>query len=100
MERHELIKKIEERPQDRLAEVGDFVESVSSRDEEINPSGLHQALSDYAIRHAGSGADLDEEMEAVSVEEAIEELALSRAIEEGLSTPTAKRDDVMAILNT
>lgn len=100
MERQELIKKIEELPPDRLAEVEDFVESLVRRDEDLNHSGLHQALSDYAIRRAGTDADLDEELEAVAGEKAIEEIALSHAIDEGLSSRPATRDEVMEILST
>ena len=100
MERQELIKKIEELPPDRLAEVENFVESLVRRGDDLNRSGIHQALSDYANQHAGTEADLDEELEAASVKQAIEELGISRAIDEGLSTPTAKRDEVMAILGT
>jgi hypothetical protein len=59
MERQELIKKIEQLPPDRLAEVENFVESLARRDNDLKQSGLHQALSDYAIKHAGTTADVD-----------------------------------------
>ncbi len=68
MERQELIKKIEELPPDRLAEVEDFVESLTRRDNDLNRGDLHQALSDYALQHAGTEADLDLALEVVSVE--------------------------------
>jgi len=68
MERQELIRKIEGLPPDRLAEVEDFVESLTHRYGDLNPGGLHQALSDYASKHAGTVADLDVELEAESVE--------------------------------
>lgn len=73
MERQELIKKIEELPPDRLAEVEIFVDSLVRRDEDLNQRDLHQALSDYAIRHAGTDADLDVDLEAVSVEHLLPE---------------------------
>ncbi len=76
MNRQQLIKKIKQTPSDR--------------------EGLHQALTDYATKHAGTEADLDEELEAA----AIEEIALSRAIDEGLDSPSVKRDEVIAILST
>ena len=67
MERQELIKKIEELPPDRLAEVEDFVESLTNRDNDLNRGDLHQALSDYARQNAGTAADLDVDLEAGSV---------------------------------
>lgn len=73
MERQELIKKIEELPPDRLAEVEDFIKSLVRRDEDFNRGALHQALSDYAIRHAGTDADLDADLEAASVEHLLPE---------------------------
>jgi len=67
MERRELIKKIEELLPDRLAEVEDFVESLTRRGDR-NHSSLHQALSDYATRHARTEIDLDKALEAALVE--------------------------------
>lgn len=68
MERQELIKKIEELPPDRLAEVENFVESIMHRDRNLFRGNLHQALSEYATQRAGTDADLDEDLEAASVE--------------------------------
>jgi len=34
---------------------------------------LHEAISDYAARHAGSDIDLDEELEAASIEHLLDE---------------------------
>lgn len=73
MERQELIKKIEELPPDRLAEVEDFVESLARRDGDLNRSSIHQALSDYVIHHAGTEADLDEALETAAVEHLLQE---------------------------
>ena len=68
MERQELIRKIEELPPDRLAEVEGFVESLRCRDNDLNRGELHQALLDYALQNAGTDADLDVALEAASVE--------------------------------
>ena len=73
MERQELIKKIEELPPDRLAEVEVFVEALTRRDNDPNRGDLHQALSDYAIQHAGTEADLDVALEAASIEHLLQE---------------------------
>lgn len=73
MERQELIKKIEELPPDRLAEVENFVESIILRDHDFNRGSLHQALADYAIKHAGTDADLDRVLEGASVEHLLQE---------------------------
>ena len=73
MERQELIRKIEELPPERLAEVEDFVESLARRGDDLNRGDLHQALSDYAIQHAGTEADLDVDLEAASVEHLVQE---------------------------
>jgi hypothetical protein len=73
MERQELIRKIEELPPERLAEVEDFVESLTRRDNHVNRADLYRALSDYAIQHAGTEADLDADLEAASVEHLVQE---------------------------
>jgi len=73
MERQELIKKIEELPPDRLAEVEDFVQSLTRRENHVNRTNLYQALSDYALQHAGTEADLDVDLEAASVEHLVQE---------------------------
>ena len=72
MERQELIKKIEELPPDRLAEVESFIESLARRDRDAQKS-RHQAIGDYAIQHAGTTADLDSELEAAAVEHLFQE---------------------------
>jgi hypothetical protein len=66
MEQQELINRIKELPQDRVAEVAAFVESLAQREHTGNRMNLHQALSDYAIQHAGTTADLDPELEAAA----------------------------------
>jgi hypothetical protein len=73
MERQELIKKIEELPPDRLAEVENFVESLTHRDYSSDHRSLHQALTDYASTHAGTPVDLDPELEAASTEHLLQD---------------------------
>jgi hypothetical protein len=68
MERQELIKKIEQLPPDRLAEVERFVESITSDDVESVRERRLSAISEYAAKYAGTPADLDEELEAAGVE--------------------------------
>ena len=68
MERQELIKKIEELPPDRLAEVESFVESITHRDGDLDRSNLHHALAEYTTQHAGTDSDLDADLEAASDE--------------------------------
>ena len=73
MERQELIKKIEELPPDRLAEVENFVESLTRRDSTFGHKNLHQALTEYASRHVGTTVDLDPELEAAATEHLLQE---------------------------
>ena len=63
MERQELIDRIKKLPQDRVAEVAEFIESLAQRERNGSRAKLHQALSDYAIEHAGTIADLDPVLE-------------------------------------
>lgn len=66
MERQELIDRIRKLPQDRLAKVAEFVESLVQRERNTSRANIHQALSDYAIEHAGTIADLDPALENAS----------------------------------
>lgn len=59
MERQELIEKIKRLPQDSVAEVEEFVDFLAQRERSLNRTNLHQALTNYAIAHAGTDADLD-----------------------------------------
>jgi hypothetical protein len=68
MERRELIKKIERLPVDRVAEVEAFVDSLS-REPHLDKIALHRALSDYAVQHAGTAADLDPDLETAASEQ-------------------------------
>ena len=63
MEQQELIEKIKRLPQDRVAEVEDFVDCLARREHSRNRMSLHQALADYAIQHAGTDADIDPDLE-------------------------------------
>lgn len=73
MERQELIRRIEELPPDRLAEVEEFVASMARRDDDLNGRSLHQTLTEYAIQHAGTAADLDPELEAAAIDRLLQE---------------------------
>jgi hypothetical protein len=64
MERQELIKKTEDLPPDRLAELEKFVESITRDEHASDQERLHQALSEYANKHAGTEADLELAFEA------------------------------------
>ena len=66
MEQQELIDRIKKLPQDRIAEVAEFVESLAQRERNLSRANLHQALSDYAVEHAGTIADLDPALEAAT----------------------------------
>src|SRR6266516_263579 len=73
MEPQELIEKIKRLPQDRVAEVESFVDSLARRENSSNRENLHQALTDYAIQHAGTDADLDPELEAAATDHLLEQ---------------------------
>jgi hypothetical protein len=73
MEQQELIEKIKRLPQDRVAEVESFVDSLARRENSSNPENLHQALTDYATQHAGTDADLDPELEAAAIDHLLQQ---------------------------
>jgi len=66
MEQQELIEKIKRLPQDSVAEVEDFVDSLARREPSLNRTNLHQALTNYAVQYAGTDADLDPDFEAAA----------------------------------
>ena len=68
MEQQELIEKIKRLPQDRVAEVEDFVNSLARRELRLNRLDLHQALTNYAIEHAGTDSDLDSDIEVAAID--------------------------------
>jgi hypothetical protein len=73
MEQQELIEKIKRLPQDSLAEVEDFVDSLARRERSLNRTNLHQALTNYAIQHAGTDADLDSDLEAAATDHLLQQ---------------------------
>jgi hypothetical protein len=75
MEQEELIEKIKRLPQDRVAEVESFVDSLARRDNSNNRENLHQALTDYAIQHAGTAADIDPDLEAAATDHLLQQAA-------------------------
>jgi len=68
MEQQELIEKIKRLPQDLVAEVTDFVDSLARREGSLNRMSLHDALTNYATQHAGTDADLDPDLEAAATD--------------------------------
>jgi len=52
MEQQELIEKIRRLPQESVAEVEEFIDSLVRREAILDRKSLHQALADYAIQHA------------------------------------------------
>ena len=73
MEQQELIEKIKRLPQDRVAEVENFVDSLARGEHGLNRINLHQALSDYAIQHAGTDADFDPDLEAAATDHLLQQ---------------------------
>jgi hypothetical protein len=73
MEQQELIEKITRLPQDSVAEVEDFVDSLARREGILNRKSLHQALTNYAIQHAGTNADLDSDLEAAATDHLLQQ---------------------------
>ena len=49
------------------------MDSLARRDNSSNRMNLHQALTDYAIQHAGTDADLDPELEAAATDHLLEQ---------------------------
>ncbi len=73
MEQQELIEKIKRLPQDSIAEVEDFVDSLTRRERSLNRTSLHQAFITYAIQHAGTDADLDSDLEAAATDHLLQQ---------------------------
>jgi hypothetical protein len=73
MEQQELIEKIKRLPQDSVAEVGDFVDSLARREGILDRTSLHQALTNYAIQHAGTDADLASDLEAAATDHLLQQ---------------------------
>jgi hypothetical protein len=73
MERQELIKKIQELSPGRLAQVGEFVDSIARSDQDLDRTNRHRVLTAYAQQHAGSAVDLDADLEAAAVEQLLQQ---------------------------
>jgi hypothetical protein len=73
MEGQELIEKIKRLPPESVAEVEDFVDSLSRRERSLNRTSLHQALANYAVQHAGTDADADPTLEAAAIEQLLQQ---------------------------
>ena len=77
-ERQELIDRIKKLPHDRVAGVAEFVESLAQRERNGGRPNLHQALSDYAIEHAGTIADLDTALEDAATNHLLQQDSMKR----------------------
>jgi hypothetical protein len=73
MERQELIKKIEELPPERLAQVGDFIDSITRHQHDLDRKTRDRLLTAYAQQHAGTPDDLDADLEAATVEHLLQQ---------------------------
>ena len=49
------------------------MDSLARREHISNRENLHQALTDYAIQHAGTDADLDPELEAAATDHLLQQ---------------------------
>jgi len=67
----ELIEKIKRLPHSRIAEVEAFVDSVL-RKPALDRKAIDQALTEYALKHGGTDADLDPDLEAAGIEHLLE----------------------------
>lgn len=68
LERPEPLLTIKRLPQDSVAEVEDFVDSLTQREGMLDRESLHKALADYAIQRVGTDADLDPALEAAAID--------------------------------
>lgn len=73
MEQQELIDKIKRLPQDRVAEVAEFVESLDRDHDSGARMKLHAELTNYARQHAGSIADIDPDLEAAAIDHLLQQ---------------------------
>jgi hypothetical protein len=65
------VAKIKRLPHDRLAEVEAFVDSLS-RKRALDRKAIDQALTEYALQHGGTDADLDPDLEPAGIEHLLE----------------------------
>src|ERR1700694_2945252 len=73
MEQQELIEKIKRLPQDSVAEVEDFVDYLARSEGILSRKSRHQALTNYAIQHAGTDPDLDSDLEAAATDHLLQQ---------------------------
>jgi hypothetical protein len=73
MEQQELIEKIKRLPHDRVAEVEDFVDSLTRRETWHQSHRSSSAISDYANQHAGTCADLDPDLETAATDHLLQQ---------------------------
>jgi hypothetical protein len=65
MQTESLMEKIKNPPPERISEVEDFVDFIAQRN---SAAARDEAIVAYAAEHAGSGVDLDQELEAAALE--------------------------------
>lgn len=69
MQEQTLVEKIQSLPPDLLSEVETFVSELQKRSEkESRKAARQEAIVTYVAQHAGSDVDLDDELEAASIE--------------------------------
>jgi hypothetical protein len=73
MEPQELIEKIRRLPQESVAEVEEFIDSLARRKAILDRKSLHQALTNYAVQYAGTEADLDSDLEAAATDHLLQQ---------------------------
>lgn len=72
MQNSVLIEKIRNLPPDIVNEVEDFVDFLTEKRNISARQKRHQKLTAFAEEYAGTDLDLDEELEAASVEYLLE----------------------------
>ena len=73
MQTQNLIEKINNLPAEKIYEVEDFVDFLQEKSKRQLYQSRFQAIAEYAEKHAGGDADLDEELERASLEFLIED---------------------------
>lgn len=68
MQTQVLIEKINGLPLEKINEVEDFVDFLKEKLARQAKEARHQAIAEYAEKHAGSDADLDKELEQAGIE--------------------------------
>ncbi len=67
MQTEVLIEKINGLPAEKVIEVEDFVDFLKEKLARQTKESRYRAISEYAEKHAGSDADLDEELEQANL---------------------------------